>query len=50
MDLPVEYGAIIVGNKGSHEAVIKGSPAHKAGIKEGDIIQAYRIEKHERTL
>lgn len=38
MRLPVEYGAIIVGNKGTHEAVIKGSPAYKAGIKEGDIV------------
>ena len=38
MGLPVEYGAIIVGKKGTHEAVIKGSPAYKAGIKEGDIV------------
>ena len=38
MDLLVDYGAIIVGKKGTHEAVLKNSPAYKAGIKEGDIV------------
>jgi len=38
MGLPVSYGAIVVGKKGTYNAVVKGSPADKAGIKEGDII------------
>lgn len=38
MDLPVDYGAIVVGKKGTYEAVLKNSPADKAGIKEGDIV------------
>lgn len=38
MDLPVDYGALVVGKKGTHDAVLKDTPAYKAGIKEGDII------------
>jgi S1-C subfamily serine protease len=38
MGLTVDYGAIAVGKKGSYEAVIKNSPAYKAGIVEGDLI------------
>lgn len=37
--LPVSYGALVVAGQGNDErAVIDGSPAQKAGIKEGDII------------
>ncbi len=37
--LPVDYGALIVGNGEKKElAVIAGSPASKAGLAEGDII------------
>lgn len=38
MNLPVEYGALVL-NQGHHApAVIKDSPAYQAGIKEKDII------------
>jgi len=37
--LSVDYGALIVkGNSDSEPAVVAGSPAEKAGLKEGDII------------
>ncbi|MCL5017450.1 MAG: trypsin-like peptidase domain-containing protein [Patescibacteria group bacterium] len=38
MGLPVDYGAIAVGQKGSREAIVKNSPAYKAGVVEGDIV------------
>ncbi len=38
MELPVDYGAIVFGKKGTHEAVLKNTPAAKAGLKEGDLI------------
>ncbi len=38
MNLPVDYGAIVVGKKNCYEAVLKGTPAFKAGVKESDII------------
>jgi len=38
-DLPVEYGALIA-TGGSRAAVIPGSPAEEAGLREGDIIVA----------
>lgn len=39
-DLPVDYGALVMRDHkpGSPQAVISGSPADKAGIKENDII------------
>lgn len=44
--LAVDYGALVIKDHipGS-EAVIKGSPAHKAGIKENDIILTINDEK-----
>jgi len=43
-NLPVEEGALVRGEKGS-QAVIKNSPAEKAGIKAGDIIISVNGEK-----
>jgi len=40
-NLPTEYGALVIpepGIRGFKQAVLPGSPAKKAGIKEGDII------------
>ncbi len=42
--LPVTEGALVYSEMGT-PAVIPGSPAHKAGIKEGDIILALGDEK-----
>lgn len=37
--LPVDYGILIVKGSGNNEpAIVAGSPAEKAGLKEGDII------------
>ncbi len=38
MKLPVDYGAMIVGQKPHTEAIVPNSPAHKAGLKEKDIL------------
>ena len=45
MKLLVDYGAMVVGQAPHSEGVIKGSPAHKAGIKEKDIILECNREK-----
>ena len=41
-DLPVDFGALVVAepsiSMGIKQAVIPGSPAHRAGLKEADII------------
>jgi serine protease Do len=38
LKLPVNYGALATGSIKEDEAIIKNSPAYKAGLKEGDII------------
>jgi len=43
--LPVDYGALIIRERLGEEAIIKGSAADKAGLKEYDIILECRGEK-----
>ena len=38
MKLAVNYGAMVVGQDPHSKAIIPGSPAHKAGLKEKDIV------------
>jgi len=49
LNLPVDFGAIIIGKKGTHESVLKGTPAHKAGLKENDIIVECNGQKINTT-
>jgi len=50
--LKVDYGVIIIGGKGRSDfAVAPGSPAHKAGLKENDIItKINKIKLDKDTL
>lgn len=45
MQLPVEYGALVMSESDVDHGVIVDSPAHKAGIKEKDIILECNGEK-----
>ncbi len=49
--LAVDYGALIAGD-GREPAIVKGSPADKAGLREGDVILEFNGERVEppRTL
>ena len=38
LHLPVKYGALVIRETPHDEAVIPGGPAHKAGIREKDIV------------
>jgi serine protease Do len=38
LDLTVDHGAYVIGDPNSGTAVVAGSPAEKAGLKEGDVI------------
>ncbi len=46
--LPVDYGAYLVGQD-AEPAVVKGSPAGKSGLREGDIILEFNGERIEPT-
>jgi len=52
MKLPVDHGAMIIGQMPHAEAVIPGSPADKAGLKEKDILTECNGEKltTEKTI
>jgi len=55
LNLPIEYGALVISEPniyGFENAVIPGSPAAKAGIKEADIIVEFANKKidQEQTL
>ncbi|TSC89872.1 MAG: hypothetical protein G01um10143_362 [Parcubacteria group bacterium Gr01-1014_3] len=38
MKLPANHGALVIGQIPQTEAIVPGSPAHKAGIKEKDLV------------
>ncbi len=44
-DLPVDYGAWIIGGSKGESAIFPGSTAEEAGLKEGDIILEFNDEK-----
>jgi serine protease Do len=49
--LAVDYGALVIkGDAGSDSAVVPGSPAEKAGLKEDDIIISVNDEKLTNSL
>ena len=52
MKLPAAYGALVLGHGAHTEGVIPGSPAHKAGLKEKDLIVECNGEKlsEEKTI
>ena len=52
MALPVDYGALISKEHAFREAIVPESPAHKAGLREKDIILEWNGEKitFEKTI
>jgi serine protease Do len=51
-NLPVEYGALIMGETPHEKGIIPGSPAYEAGIAEHDIVLSINGERinRERTI
>jgi S1-C subfamily serine protease len=52
LNLPIDYGALVAGHGPHHEAVIPGTPAAKAGLKQKDIVFECNGEKitPEKTI
>ena len=52
MKLAVDHGVLVMGHGKQNEGVVPGSPAHKAGIKEKDIIFECNGQKltEEKTI
>ncbi len=52
LGLPVSYGALVIKETLHDHGIIINSPAHKAGLKEGDIILECNNERidHKKTL
>jgi serine protease Do len=48
MGLPVNYGALVVGESPHDHGVVAGSPAEKAGIREKDIVLEFNAKKLDR--
>ncbi|HUC31413.1 MAG TPA: PDZ domain-containing protein, partial [Candidatus Paceibacterota bacterium] len=48
MDLPVDYGALIMRESQHDAAVVPESPAEKAGIQENDIVLELNSKKLDR--
>jgi serine protease Do len=48
MKLPVNYGALIIGESQHDHGVVPGSPAEKAGLKERDIVLELNSSKLDR--
>jgi serine protease Do len=48
MNLPVNYGALVVGEGPNDRGVVTGSPAEKSGIKEKDIVLEFNSKKLDR--
>ncbi len=48
MNLPVDYGALVISQSANEPAVIKDSPADKAGLREKDIVLEINNEKVTR--
>lgn len=52
LNLPIDYGALVSGHGPHHEAVVPGTPAEKAGLKQKDIVFECNGEKitPEKTI
>jgi S1-C subfamily serine protease len=48
MNLPVSYGALIIGESQHDHGVVPGSPADKAGLREKDIVLEFNAQKLDR--